>query len=315
MEKSRVDVDEGRKRKAEDDAGSSNSKNIRLDDVGSSQTETEVDVEEVAMKAYNAYKDYTDRNPVENEETKKTSKKLLADLKQKYLDFLKEVYKIYSNVPGFEPPMKKSFDFWSKPSEVETLEEFVDHRHPLWQFDRDAHDDDVLDRHIHRRWGGQDLNPRSSLNVFKMKSEENSSGTFVTNSDPDTTGLKLLERERNRRKRFMESFGFINDLPDINPSSTDYPEEELYDSETVVTMMKKNKQNDKRKVKETAKAIDGIREAINLSSRYTGGKETMSEEQVQTIIDIENAYAKILEVSKPVKMVEATHDFGNLEDF
>ena len=51
-------MDEGRKRKAEDDAGSSNSKNIRLDDVGSSQTEAEVDVEEVAMKAYEAYRDH-----------------------------------------------------------------------------------------------------------------------------------------------------------------------------------------------------------------------------------------------------------------
>ena len=229
------------------------------------------------------------------DETKK-EKELLADLKQKYLVVLKEVYKIYSDVPGFEPPMKESSDLWSKPSEVETLEEFVDHRHPLWQFDREAHRDKDLDRHIHRRWGGQDLNPRSSLNVFKVK--ENSNGTLGsdTEGNADTTDLKLLERERKRRKLYMETV-FINDMPEINPSSTNYPEEELYNSETVITMMKKNKQNDKRKVKETAEAVVGIREAINLSTRYTGGKETMSEEQVQTIIDIENAYAKILEVS------------------
>ena len=108
---------------------------------------------------------------------------------------------------------------------------------------------------------------------------------------------------------------FINDMPDIKPSSTNYPEEELYDSDTVIRMMKRNKQKYKRKLKETAEAVVGIREAINLSSRYTGGKETMSEEQVQTIIDMENAYAKILEVSKPVKPAEATHDFGDLENY
>ena len=177
----------------------------------------------------------------------------------------------------------------------------------------------VLAGHIHRRWGNQDIDPRSSHTVLRdfkdkkeNKREAKGSGvrpqtdrdhcqrtvTTIMEMDIDAIGEKLLERELARKSLF-QSKAFQNVEPDNQRphTSSQYSSENLLPCSVVTQMMKKKGQANNWTAKRTAQAVVGVKEAASHGSLHLGGDERMSEEQVGTILDIEEAYGKILELS------------------
>lgn len=173
----------------------------------------------------------------------------------------------------------------------------------------------VLAEHIHRRWGNQDIDPRSSHTVLRdfkdkkeNKKEAKSSGVrhqtdrdhcqrtvkTIMEMDIDAIGEKLLERELERKSLF-QSKAFQNVEPDNQRPQTS--SENLLPCSVVTQMMKKKGQANNWTAKRTAQAVVGIKGASSHGSLHLGGDERMSEEQVETILDVEEAYGKILELS------------------
>ena len=116
--------------------------------------------------------------------------------------------------------------------------------------------------------------------------------------DIDAIGEKLLERELARKSLF-QSKAFQNVEPDNQRphTSSQYSSENLLPCSVVTQMMKKKGQANNWTAKRTAQAVVGVKEAASHGSLHLGGDERMSEEQVGTILDIEEAYGKILELS------------------
>ena len=213
---------------------------------------------------------------------------------------------------------------------IEGLQEYIDNQHPLWGYDRALVEQiennspmmsmAPLWEHVHTRWGNQNINPRSSLVVvegFKEK-EENREHLATTNSlnlqpktedppemdlhkraiktimemDIDSISQEVLEKEKKRKTLYEQKVDplFVNVRNEqMIPSST----ESLLQFTGRIRVEALEK---KWSVDRTEGVIAGTQEAAGRNAYYGGGMG-VSEEQINTILDMEEAHDKIQKIS------------------
>lgn len=265
----------------------------------------------------------------------------LRELKMKYKDVLQQVCNMYDMkwpISSIDPIVYRDPDdkTGTKILGIEGLQEYVDNQHPLWGFDRDTvhrlennpmnpmMSGYVLSEHVRTRWGKQSINPRSSLVVLEGCDEEENLAASNTNQnlqpktedgpemdlhrraiktimemDIDAIRQEVLEKEKERKKLYQQKvyplfYNVKNDEKIRNSENS----ETLYD----FTERIRGKAVEKNwSMKRADEVIAGTQEAAEMASHYTGGETGVSEEQGDIILDMEEAYDKILEISADEK--------------
>ena len=126
--------------------------------------------------------------------------------------------------------------------------------------------------------------------------------------DIEAISREVLEKEKERKKIYQQKVDplFSPEQLDVNKVITlgSVP----FDEFTQMIGEKAAKNNWSKRTEE--EVIAGTQEAIEMASYYTGGDRGLSEDQVETILDMEEAYDKILELDR-----KAEDENKNKRDF
>ena len=274
--------------------------------------------------------------------------KRLRELKIKYKNVLQKVFTIYGlkrPTWSFDPIVHQDPDDETKILGIEELQEYVDNQHPMWRKDMNAvakmqnnQTTYVLSDFVHTRWGNQKIDPRSSLVVVEGCEEgekkddldgnnANQNLQLKTENPPDmdlhkraikaimemdieAISQEVLEKEKERRKLYQQKvYPLLSPSPDpsnlnnvISPSS-----KKLVPFDDFTEMINE-KANWSNRTKD--EVIAGTEEAVQMGSNYTWWDRRLSEDQVETILDMEEAVDKILEIDK-----KAEDENRNTRDF
>ena len=270
------------------------------------------------------------------EESKKQISLRLRELKEKYKKVLKLVDNIYNTKRPthliFPPIVYRDITDKTKILGIEGLQEYIDNQHPLWEYEKKEYNNPTcnlsdlsdLSDYIHTRWGNQNINPRSNLVVLEASDEgvnkEDLAANYNQNvqhqtenrpekdlqkrafktimeMDIDAISLEVLEKEKARNKLYQQKVNplFGEGIKDANIKVTT--------SESLVSFNEFSEMTRRRAAENNWSfgaevAIASTRETLDMASHYTGGDRGLSEDQVDTILDMEETYGKILEIDK-----------------
>ena len=191
--------------------------------------------------------------------------------------------------------------------------------------------------HVNSRWGHQNINPRASLGVLRVAKDEMGNNTepgtldsadthevrpqserdnchktvaAIMEMDIEAISKKLLERELERKKMYFENQNRTRDYYPQSQNSSG----KLLPCEEVSCLMKQKAQLNNWSIERTAEAVVGIQEAASLTAHYRGDTR-LSEEQAETILDMEDAYGKIVELSVNTNVEDEDNTNNNKSGF